>query len=129
MIVLKIFNEDLAEQFSKRTPMVVRVWLPKFEVQVTVDLKSVLGKMGVESISSAKADFSAMAKQSGLYVSDMLQKCIVKAIFILCTVFSVHSSRLLMHNMSLKILRLLREYFHIRAIVWRPLRPTSMLRF
>ena len=110
--------------------MVVRVWLPKFEVQVTVDLKSVLGKMGVESISSAKADFSAMAKQSGLYVSDMLQKCIVKAIFILCTVFSsVRSSRLLMHNMSLKILRLLREYFHIRAIVWRPLRPTSMLRF
>ena len=89
--------------------MVVRVWLPKFEVQVTVDLKSVLGKMGVESISSAKADFSAMAKQSGLYVSDMLQKCIVKAIFILCTVFSsVHSSRLLMHNMSLiNILRLL----------------------
>ena len=84
---MKIFNEDLAEQFSKRTPMVVRVWLPKFEVQVTVDLKSVLGKMGVESISSAKADFSAMAKQSGLYVSDMLQKCIVKAIFILCTVF------------------------------------------
>ena len=99
--------------------MVVRVWLPKFEVQVTVDLKSVLGKMGVESISSAEADFSAMAKQSGLYVSDMLQKCIVKAIFILCTVFSVHSSRPLMHNMSLKILRLLREYFHIRAIVLR----------
>ncbi|XP_061710482.1 alaserpin-like isoform X7 [Cydia pomonella] len=58
----------------------VNVYLPKFKIETTIDLKKVLQKIGITSLfDAAKARLDNLLKnESGLYVSDAIQKAFIE---------------------------------------------------
>ena len=54
------------------------VWLPKFNMAVSLNLNEPLTKMGVSSMFGDSADFSGISKAKGLKVSQVVQKCVIR---------------------------------------------------
>jgi len=73
----KIFEMDLTEMFSKPARK-CNVWLPKFQMAVSLNLNEPLTKMGVSSMFGDSADFSGISKAKGLKVSQVVQKCVIR---------------------------------------------------
>ena len=62
-----------------RRPVKVRVFLPRFKVEYKMDMKSILGKMGMrEAFSPLSADFSGMTGSRDLYIDEVYHKAFVK---------------------------------------------------
>ena len=56
----------------------VRVWLPRFRLEVALQLNQPMKDLGmVDAFDSAAADFSGMTGSPGLFVSDILHKAFV----------------------------------------------------
>lgn len=60
-----------------------KVWIPKFETSFELDLEKALEKMGITDIfQPSSADLSGVSetagKGGGLYVSKIVQKCVIK---------------------------------------------------
>ncbi|XP_031779676.1 antichymotrypsin-2 isoform X1 [Nasonia vitripennis] len=55
----------------------VELFLPKFKVEATINLKSALKKLGMNAMFTERANFSRMAEKA-LYVDRVLQKIIVE---------------------------------------------------
>ena len=59
----------------------VTVFIPKFKMEANLDLKPPLEKMGVKEVfKRGAADLTGLTKKSEekLYVSDVIQKCVIK---------------------------------------------------
>ncbi|KAI8420406.1 hypothetical protein MSG28_008904 [Choristoneura fumiferana] len=54
------------------------VWIPKFRVETTIDLKTLLPELGIKSIfDGEKADIDMLKSNEKLFVSDAIQKALI----------------------------------------------------
>ncbi|XP_037365587.1 serpin B10 [Talpa occidentalis] len=66
-------SEDMMEAYD------VRLHLPKFKLEETYDLKSILSSMGMSNaFIQGKADFSGMSGERNLYLSNVFHKAFVE---------------------------------------------------
>ncbi|XP_063361057.1 alaserpin-like isoform X3 [Cydia amplana] len=70
----------LDKAVSEMREVEVNVYLPKFKIETTIDLKKVLQKIGVTNLfdaSKARLD-NLLKNESGLFVSDAIQKAFIE---------------------------------------------------
>ena len=74
----KVYKVDMNNLFKSRQ-LKVDVIIPKFKIEMELDLKEPLKQMGVKRIfSQGKAELSGMTKGSSLTVTKVVQKCVIK---------------------------------------------------
>ena len=70
---------DFAKLFNGSSRKVtVKVWIPKFEISHKMSMKEPLTKLGITDVFTKKADLSGFSADKGLFVSQIVQKCVVK---------------------------------------------------
>jgi len=74
----KVYEMDFAKLFNGSGKVTVKVWIPKFEISHTMSMKEPLTKMGITDVFTEKADLSGFSADKGLFVSQIVQKCVVK---------------------------------------------------
>ena len=69
---------DFAKLFNGSRKVTVKVWIPKFEISHTMSMKEPMTKLGITDVFTKKADLSGFSADKGLFVSQIVQKCVVK---------------------------------------------------
>ncbi|XP_075226499.1 serpin B6-like [Lycorma delicatula] len=70
-------SSPFIEAFSDAKPTDVEVFLPKFKIEQTFELSTVLQEMGIRDAFRASANFSRMTPNS-VYISSVIQKTYIK---------------------------------------------------
>jgi serpin B len=73
----KLTEEQLNELLSLSTKQRVRLMLPKFEMNYSVELSTVLSEMGMP-LAFDDGDFSGMTKQTDIGISNVFHKTFIK---------------------------------------------------
>jgi len=79
--VIKNFDASKIEESLKRgrTGEDVHIYMPKFKLETSYDLKPILQSMGIKDIfDSRRANFAGISDAKDLYVSDAIHKAIVE---------------------------------------------------
>lgn len=70
-------QDQLDTWANSMTEHQVKLWLPKFSLEDDFSLSSVLGHMGMASALSPKANFTGMAGDPGLFISEVIHKSFI----------------------------------------------------
>ncbi|KAI3388953.1 hypothetical protein SNEBB_002864 [Seison nebaliae] len=72
------FNSQIFSQILKRMPhMKVTVVLPKFKIETSESMVKNFQKLGVSRCFNDKSDFTGIAKEEELYISEILHKAVI----------------------------------------------------
>ncbi|XP_049822342.1 antichymotrypsin-2-like [Aethina tumida] len=75
----KLVNTPLDKVIEGMYRTYIEVYLPKFKIETTIDLKQILINMGLENIFRSEADFSKMITGNGkLSISKVIQKAFIE---------------------------------------------------
>ncbi|HZQ46774.1 MAG TPA: serpin family protein, partial [Verrucomicrobiae bacterium] len=69
---------DWLADLDKRSPQTTHVFLPRFTIERSVDLKKELTSMGVATLFDMRADLSGMESSTNLYISDVLHQTFIE---------------------------------------------------
>jgi serpin B len=77
-IIDAIDNDDYAEWRESLAETEVDIYLPKFEMKTSYDLKNILIQMGLVNAFSSSADFSGITGGKDLFVSNVFHKAFIE---------------------------------------------------
>jgi len=77
-VLSKVVTEDIAAWKEQMTVKKVNVIMPKFKMETSLQLTRDLNEMGMPTAFSAKANFSGMSDNSGIFISDVAHKAVIE---------------------------------------------------